>query len=67
MPVRYGLVNGPGGLIGLAVLALAVLGVVWLVRSLSGPVRGNAEDSAERELRCRYATGGSVARSAASV
>lgn len=44
------------GLIGLAVLALAVLGVVWLARSLSGPGR-TAEDPAERELRRRLAAG----------
>lgn len=49
------------GLLGLALLALIVLGIAWLVRSLSGspsgPGRPTAEDPAEQELRRRYATG----------
>lgn len=40
-------------LVGLAVLAAAVLGVVWLVRSLSG----SQVDPAEQELRRQYAAG----------
>jgi putative membrane protein len=59
------MMNGMGwwmvlwGLIGLAVLVLVVLGIVWLVRSLSGPGRGAAmaADPAEQELRRRYAAG----------
>ncbi|UUV35898.1 hypothetical protein NQK81_21470 [Amycolatopsis roodepoortensis] len=59
------MMNGMGwwmalwGLIGLAVLALAALGIIRLVRSLSGPGRSTAEgeDSAELELRRRYAAG----------
>lgn len=40
-------------LIGLAVLAAAVVGVVWLVRSVSG----SRPEPAEQELRRRYAAG----------
>lgn len=49
------------GLAGLAVLALLVAGVVWLVRSSQDrgrPALSAAdEDAAERELRRRYAAG----------
>jgi putative membrane protein len=41
------------GLLGLALIALVVVGVVWLVRSMSGP----RPDAAEQELRRRYAAG----------
>lgn len=41
------------GLLGLALIALVVVGVVWLVRSMSSS-RPNA---AEQELRRRYAAG----------
>ncbi len=46
-------------LIGLAVLALLILGIVWLVRSLTDRSSDAAqvEDSAQRELRRRYAAG----------
>ena len=40
-------------LFGLAVLALIVVGVVWLARSLSG----SRQDGVEQELRRRYAAG----------
>ncbi|WP_176732053.1 SHOCT domain-containing protein [Micromonospora rhizosphaerae] len=41
------------GLFGLAILALIVVGVVWLVRSLSG----SRPDAGEQELRRRFAAG----------
>jgi putative membrane protein len=43
-------------LVGLAVLALAVAGVVWLVRR-SGPEAGHRPESAEEILKRRYAAG----------
>lgn len=45
------------GLIGLAILVIVVLGIVWLVRSLSAPGHRTADDQAEQELRSRYAAG----------
>ncbi len=45
------------GLLGLALLALVVLGIVWFVRSLPGSSRSVPEDPAEQELRRRYAAG----------
>ena len=45
------------GLIGLAILVIVVLGIVWLVRSMSGPGRSTDDDQAEQELRRRYAAG----------
>lgn len=49
------------GLAGLAVLALLVAGIVWLVQSSQDqgrPALDTAdEDTAERELRRRYAAG----------
>ncbi len=46
-------------LIGLAVLALLILGIVWLVRSLTDRSSDatQIEDPAQRELRRRYAAG----------
>lgn len=44
-------------LLGLALLTLAVLGIAWLVRSLSESGHGDVADSAEQELRRRYAAG----------
>ncbi|ADU09695.1 Protein of unknown function DUF2078, membrane [Micromonospora sp. L5] len=41
------------GVLGLALIALVVVGVVWLVRSMSG----TRADAAEQELRRRYAAG----------
>lgn len=43
------------GLIGLAVLTLVTLGIIWLVRTLTGP--NTTGDPAEQELRRRYAAG----------
>ncbi|SFQ69592.1 putative membrane protein [Amycolatopsis arida] len=45
------------GLVGLAVLTLAVLGIVWLVRSLTNRPAAPLEDPARAELRRRYAAG----------
>lgn len=46
------------GLLSLALLVLAVLGIVWLVRNLSSAPRGgDGADPAEQELRRRYAAG----------
>lgn len=46
------------GLIGLAVLVLAVLGIVWLVRNPTIARRDDERsDPAEQELRRRYAAG----------
>ncbi|WP_051399896.1 SHOCT domain-containing protein [Haloechinothrix halophila] len=49
------------GLAGLAVLALVVAGVIWLVQSSQDRGRpaldAADEDAAERELRRRYAAG----------
>ncbi len=47
-------------LIGLAVLVLLVLGIVWLVRQLRPPARGQSSTSESdplRELELRYARG----------
>ena len=41
------------GLLGLALIALVVVGVAWLVRSMSS----SRTDTAEQELRRRYAAG----------
>jgi len=41
------------GLLGLALVALVVVGVVWLVRSMSS----SRPDAAEQELRRRCAAG----------
>lgn len=43
-------------LVGLALLALAVAGVVWLVRH-SSPATGRQPESAEEILKRRYAAG----------
>jgi putative membrane protein len=43
-------------LVGLALLALAVAGVVWLVRH-SAPETGRQPESAEEILKRRYAAG----------
>jgi putative membrane protein len=43
-------------LVGLAILALAVAGVVWLVRH-SAPETGHRSESAEEILKRRYAAG----------
>lgn len=46
------------GLLGVALLVLAVLSIVWLVRNLSrAPGGGGGVDPAEQELRRRYAAG----------
>lgn len=47
------------GIVGLVVLALAVLGVVWLARGLPGkPGKSeSAGDRAEEEVRQLYAAG----------
>lgn len=46
------------GLVGLALLVLAVLGVVWLVRrSEGGPSLARHPDHPERILARRYAAG----------
>jgi putative membrane protein len=39
------------------VLALLVVGVVWLVRTLAGPSPGSATSTARQELDLRYARG----------
>jgi putative membrane protein len=39
------------------VLALLVVGVVWLVRTLAGPGSGGATSAARQELDLRYARG----------
>ncbi|MPY80302.1 MAG: SHOCT domain-containing protein [Actinophytocola sp.] len=46
-------------LIGLAVLALLILGIIWLVRSLTDRSSDapQIEDPAQRELRRHYAAG----------
>lgn len=47
-------------LIGLALLVLLVLGIVWLVRQLQSPGRGQSSPSESdplRELDLRYARG----------
>jgi putative membrane protein len=41
----------------LLVLALLVVGVVWLVRSLAGPSPGGSPGAARQELDLRYARG----------
>ena len=41
----------------LLVLALLVVGVVWLVRTLAGPSPGGATSAARQELDLRYARG----------
>lgn len=44
------------GLIGLALLTLIIVAIIWLIRHmLAGPA--SRADSAEEELRRRYATG----------
>ncbi len=47
------------GLVGIAVLALGVLGSVWLIRNLSGRTTPELPEveSAEETLRRRYAAG----------
>lgn len=47
-------------LIGLALLVLLLLGIVWLVRQLRSPARGQSSPSESdplRELELRYARG----------
>lgn len=46
-------------LVGLAVLAVLVLGIIWLVRQLRSPAdaRGGPRPDAQRELEMRYARG----------
>ena len=47
-------------LIGLALLVLLVLGIVWIVRQLQSPARGQpspSESDPRRELELRYARG----------
>ena len=41
----------------LLVLALLVVGVVWLIRTLAGPGPGSATSAARQELDLRYARG----------
>ena len=41
----------------LLLLALLVVGVVWLVRTLAGPGPGSATNPARQELDLRYARG----------
>lgn len=46
------------GLVGVALLVLAVVGIVWLVRRTDSRARGNASrESPEEILRRRYAAG----------
>ncbi len=45
------------GLVGLAVLALAVLGAIWLARNLGGKQDRPQIDSAKQEVRQLYAAG----------
>lgn len=46
------------GLVALAVIVLAVVGVFWLVRNTTNAPRDtHGEDPAEQELRRRYAAG----------
>jgi putative membrane protein len=44
-------------LLSLGLLALVVVGVVWLVRSLVQSTSRSRPDAAEQELRRRYAAG----------
>lgn len=45
------------GVVGLAVLVLAVLGAVWLIRELGSKQRQPGTDGAESEVRQLYAAG----------
>jgi putative membrane protein len=45
------------GIFSVVVLALLVVGVVWLVRALAGPGPGGATSPARQELDLRYARG----------
>lgn len=45
------------GLVGLAVLVLAVLGAVWLARNVTGKPNPPEVDRAEQEVRQLYAAG----------
>jgi putative membrane protein len=44
-------------LFAIPVLALLVVGVVWLVRTLAGPGPGGSTSAARQELDLRYARG----------
>jgi len=44
-------------LFAVVVLALLVVGVVWLVRTLAGPGPGGSTSTARQELDLRYARG----------
>ena len=44
-------------LFAVLVLALLVVGVVWLVRTLAGPGPGGSTSAARQELDLRYARG----------
>ncbi|GAB3671606.1 SHOCT domain-containing protein [Saccharopolyspora sp. ID03-671] len=59
MGMGMGLLAILWGLVGLAVLALLVLAIMWLIRSLTnqGQLTRQREDPAEAELRRRYAAG----------
>jgi putative membrane protein len=45
------------GLLGLALLVLAVLGAIWLARTLTSKPAEPQEDRAEQEVRQLYAAG----------
>jgi putative membrane protein len=45
------------GLLGLALLVLAVLGAIWLARALTNKAAEPQEDRAEQEVRQLYAAG----------
>ncbi len=59
MGMGMGLLAVLWGVVGLAVLALLVLAIMWLARSLmsQGQLTRQREDPAETELRRRYAAG----------
>jgi putative membrane protein len=45
------------GLIAVLLLALLVVGLVWMLRSMSGAVAGRSATTARQELDVRYARG----------